>query len=168
MAISPYVARLRTHIGQDLLLLPSVTVLVENERNELLLVRHVGFDRWGTIGGMVEPREHPRDAAVREVQEETGFAIGLTALVTVAGGPDYTVTYPNGDQASYVTSVFAATLIGGSETLDAEELTAIGWFNRQALQRLELDPFATALFTDLGYLTTDNSFDGTSNANDNE
>ena len=154
MAISPYVVWLRSKIGNEQLLLPSVTVLARNERNEILLARHLGLEQWGTIGGMVEPEEHPRDAAVREFREETGYEITITSLLAAVGGPDHVVTYPNGDQASYVSTVFGAEISGGSESIDADELTAVGWFTEQDLATTNLDRFATGVFRELDMLTS--------------
>jgi ADP-ribose pyrophosphatase YjhB (NUDIX family) len=139
-------------VGQEQLLLPSCTVLARNDRDEILLARHLGVERWGTIGGMVEPEEHPRDAAVREFREETGYEITLTSLLAVVGGPDHTVTYPNGDQVSYVSSIFGAEITGGSEAVDEAELTAIKWFSEDDLAAVDLDRFATGVFRELGML----------------
>lgn len=152
MAVSPYVVWLRNSIGSALLVLPSVTVLVADADDRILLVRHTGFDRWGTVGGMVEPEEHPRHAAVREVKEETGLDVELTALVASVGGPGYVVTYPNGDQASYVSTVFTARVTGGDEVIDHDELTDMAWFDKDSIKELELDRFATSLFTELDML----------------
>ncbi len=154
MAISPHVVQLRSKIGSELLLLPSVTVLIRNDRDQILLVRHIGFDRWGTLGGMVEPKEHPRDAAAREAKEETGLDIEITSLLTAVGGPDYEVTYPNGDRVSYVSTVYGAELIGGVAAIDVEELTDMRWFDSAELQTLALDRFAQSLFQELGMIAS--------------
>ncbi len=154
MAISPYVVSMRSAIGSELLLLPSVTMLVRDGRDRILLVRHVGFDRWGTLGGMVEPGEHPKDAAVREAKEETGLDIEITELLAAVGGPGYEVTYPNGDRVSYVSSVYGARLLGGVEQIDAEELSDMRWFAPDEIPGLELDRFAESLFQELGMLAS--------------
>ncbi len=38
---------------------------------------------WGILKGLVEPGEHPRTAAVREFNEETGLSLTLDGLVSV-------------------------------------------------------------------------------------
>lgn len=150
MAISPHVAWLRSKVGSALLILPSVTVLVENGAGQVLLVRHRGFDRWGTVGGMVEPEEHPKQAAIREVEEETGMVVEIIELLTASGGPEFTITYPGGDQVTYVTTVYRARPIGGSERMDTDELTEMGWFGPSEIATLDLDPIARSLFSELG------------------
>jgi hypothetical protein len=40
MAVSDYVRRLRGLIGNELLLMPSVSVLIQDDQKRLMLVRH--------------------------------------------------------------------------------------------------------------------------------
>ncbi len=106
VGISAHVARLRAAVGHGLLLLPAVSVLPLDQAGRLLLTRHAGHhDGWGILGGAVEVGESPAEAAVREAGEEIGAEVALVRLLDVLGGPDYEVTYPNGDQAAYVTAV---------------------------------------------------------------
>lgn len=50
---------------------------------EVLLVRFTGGRRWTLPGGGLDHGEYPRHAAVREVEEETGLAVALGALLDV-------------------------------------------------------------------------------------
>ena len=107
MAIPEHIARLRAAIGHDLILLPSVSVVLMDPAGRLLLVRHAGHqDGWAVLGGAIEFGESPAQAAVRETREEIGVEIRLLRLVDALGGPDYEVSYPNGDRAAYVTAVY--------------------------------------------------------------
>lgn len=85
--------------------------------SRVLLVRHARHDDgWGVLGGAVEVGESPAAAAVRETREETGADVDveLVRLADVLGGPDYEVTYPNGDRTAYVTAAYEARIISGS------------------------------------------------------
>ncbi|MEM9562382.1 MAG: NUDIX domain-containing protein [Actinomycetota bacterium] len=154
MTISPFLANLRRQIGHQLLLLPSVSVLVDDPdgRDRILLARHAAGGQWGFVGGMVEPEEHPAIAAARETLEETGLEVEVGELITVAGGPGYTVHYGNGDVTSYVTTVYRARIVGGAERPDGDEIDGLRWFERNELPDTDLGPFATSLLTDLEIL----------------
>ncbi len=148
--ISPYVRRLRDKVGTDLLLLPSTSVLPRDGAGRILLVRLVDTGRWATIGGAVEPGESPREGAVREAEEEAGVTVGLGDVLGVLGGPDYQVTYPNGDRTAYVVTVFDARVVGGEPRPDGDETSEIGWFRPDELPLDEMGGLTTALFRDLG------------------
>ncbi len=154
MTISPFLAQLRRQVGHQLVLLPSVSVLVDDPagRDRILLVRHAAAGLWGFIGGMVEPEEHPTVAAARETREETGLDVEVGDLVTVARGPGYTVRYGNGDVTSYVTAVYRARIVAGTERPDGDEVDDVRWFERHELSDADLGTFATSLLTDLEIL----------------
>src|SRR5437763_14866929 len=52
------------------------------------LVQHPRLCRWMLPGGHVEPHENPAEAALREVQEETGLAAGLVRLPSLGDPGD--------------------------------------------------------------------------------
>ncbi len=153
MGISPHLARLRAVVGHELLVLPCVTVLPVDRRGRMLLAWHTGHtDGWGTVGGAVDPGESPAEAAVREAREEIGVDIRLVRLLTVLGGPDYEITYPNGDRGAYVPAVYEAEIIAGSPAPADGELSEVAWYTRAELQTLELSRFTRALLTATGHL----------------
>jgi ADP-ribose pyrophosphatase YjhB (NUDIX family) len=152
VAVPEHVRRLRASVGHDLLLLPSVSVLIV-DGTRLLLVRHSGLDgRWGVVGGAVEVGESPAEAAVREAGEEIGVEVQLVRLIGVLGGSDYEVTYPNGDRAAYVTAVYTARISNGTPVADGDEVSDAVWFELAELGGLPLSPLARALLTTTGYL----------------
>ena len=152
MPVAPHIARLRAQVGHDLLLLPSVTVLPLDEDGRVLLVRQIDFGLFGTIGGAVDEDEHPADAAAREAWEETGLDVELTALIGALGGPEFRVTYPNGDQTAYVCIVYAARVVGGEARPDGVETEELRWFAPDELDSPELTDFARASFRELGWI----------------
>jgi ADP-ribose pyrophosphatase YjhB (NUDIX family) len=153
VSIAAHIARLRAVVGHELLLLPSVSVLPADEAGRVLLVRHAGHDDgWGVLGGAVEPGESPAAAAVREAREEIGVDVQLVRLLDVLGGPDYEVSYPNGDRVAYVTAVYEARVLAGSPVADDSELSDLAWFEAGDLPGLELSRFARALLSATGHL----------------
>ena len=106
MPISQYIKNIRAKIGNDLLLLPGVTAVVINARDEILLQLRRDTNTWAPPSGGVEPGETVAECAMREVLEETGIMVAPEAIVAVLSGVAYNVTYPNGDQMATVTTVF--------------------------------------------------------------
>ena len=130
MAISDYLRSLRNRIGRELVLLPSVAVMVRDTAGRLLLVRNRDDGLWQTVGGGMDPNEQPADAAVREAFEETGLTIEPTRIIGVYAGPAFCLTYPTGDVVSYVGIAFAARVVGGTERPCDDEVDRLGWFDR--------------------------------------
>jgi 8-oxo-dGTP pyrophosphatase MutT (NUDIX family) len=94
--------------------------------------------------------ESPAKAAVREAREEIGAEVRLLGLVDVLGGPDYEVTYPNGDRAAYVTAVYEAEIISGAAAVADGELSDVAWFGPAELAHLTLSRLSRALLTAIG------------------
>ncbi|MCY4071159.1 MAG: NUDIX domain-containing protein [Chloroflexi bacterium] len=106
MPISDYIKNIRAKIGNDLLLLPGVTAVVINERNEMLLQLRRDTKTWAPPSGGLEPGENLAQCVIREVREETGIEVFPESIIAVLSGDDFTVTYPNGDQIGVVSTVF--------------------------------------------------------------
>lgn len=128
MPLSEYVSTIRSLIGSRLLILPGVTAVIIDGAGRYLLARHVAGDRWGFVGGGIEPLEDPRAALLREVTEELGLTIDILAVVDSYGGADLTNECPNGDVVSYVTTAYICRLAEGPPVIEAEELSDVGWF----------------------------------------
>jgi 8-oxo-dGTP diphosphatase len=134
MAVSPYIARMRAHIGSDLLLLPGVSAVVRNGTGQVLLARRSDTGRWSLPAGVVDPGEQPADAVVREVFEETGVHARIECIGGVATHP---VVYPNGDVCEYLNVWFRCAAVGGEPRVNDDESTEVGWFDPAALPELD-------------------------------
>ena len=78
--------------------------------------------------------------------------VRLVRLLDVLGGPDYEVSYPNGDRTAYVTAVYEAAITDGSPQVSDDELSDLAWFAPAQLTGLELSRFARALLCATGHL----------------
>ena len=148
MPISEYMRRLREKVGADLLLVPSVTIITFDDQARVLLARHADAGVWVAPGGSIDPHESPADAAVREMWEETGLVVEPIRLLGVYGGPEFQVTYSNGDEVSYLMVVFECRVVGGSMRPDRVETLELGYFSQADLSKLTLPPWAKVVLPD--------------------
>jgi 8-oxo-dGTP pyrophosphatase MutT (NUDIX family) len=149
MGMSPHVRRLRAALGSELLVLPSATGIVYDERGRILLVRQTASGMWSAPGGAVDPEETPADAVVREVWEETGLHVEPARLLGVYGGPALVLTYPNGDRTSYVMTVFECAVRGGALVAVTDETSAAEFVGAAELARYRTSPWVTHVLPDL-------------------
>ena len=68
------------------------------------------------------------------------------------GGPDYEVSYANGDRVAYVTAVYETHVVGGTPVVSDGELSELAWFGIGELPGLRLNRFASALLSAAGRL----------------
>ena len=141
MAMSPHVQRLRAALGSELLVLPSVTGIIFDERDRILLVRQSEGEVWSAPGGSVDPIETPADAVVREVWEETGLYTAPVRLLGVYGGPSCVVTYPNGDRTAYVMTVFECEVRSGVLRSASDETNAAEYVGAAELSGYRTSPW---------------------------
>jgi len=114
MPIPPYVARLRQHVGHDLLLLPAAAAIIRDPEGRVLLIHRGDGRGWSLPGGIMEPGERLLDCLQREVREETGLEVEPLRLTGLYSDPDYVlITYPNGDRVQFVSATFECQVVGG-------------------------------------------------------
>ena len=108
---------------------PKVAAAVILEREgRILLVRRVNEPqqgKWSLPAGFIDAGEDPKEAAVREVYEETGLRVRVTELLDVIGGREY----PNG--ADIV--ILYSGVIEGGELAAADDADAAAFFDYEAL-----------------------------------
>ncbi|QOC90382.1 NUDIX hydrolase [Micromonospora craniellae] len=118
-------------------------VLRDAERRALLVRGSAEADFpvvWSLPGGGLEHAEHPVDAVVREVAEETGLAVEVTGLRAVVA--DVT-PYPDLGVALHTDRVlFDVTPLGGLLRAEPAGTTNLaGWFTSAEASALPLLPF---------------------------
>ena len=139
MGMSDYVRRLRQKIGNEFLFMPSVSALIRDDDGRILFVQH--FEgRWQLPGGAVDPGERPAEAMQRECLEEAGITVEPISIAGVFGGPEYRITYSNGDEAGWVVTVFEARIAAGEPSPSDDETQAVGWFTPEEAEALEFAP----------------------------
>lgn len=111
--------------------------VVVNEGSILLALwdmraRDPGFvPRWTLPGGGVELGEQPGVAAVREVEEETGYHVHIDTLLSVDTGliPAHQRFGPTKNPLQTAAVLYAATITGGDLRFEADGTTSeAAWF----------------------------------------
>jgi 8-oxo-dGTP pyrophosphatase MutT (NUDIX family) len=121
MGISPYLGNLRSLVGHQLLMMPSVAAIVRNESGQILFILRADNGNWDLPAGSIDPGESPAQAVVREVREETGLHVEPIAVAGVFGGECLRLRYGNGDVVEYTVTVFDCRVVGGElANLDGE------------------------------------------------
>lgn len=104
------------------------SVVILNDRNQVLLILREDLRIWALPGGGLEPGETFYQAAVREVREETGYHIELLHKVGIYWRPQY----PNGGN---VLHVFLGKVIDAIMLDHDWESLAVQWFDLDALPK---------------------------------
>ncbi|MFC4591161.1 NUDIX domain-containing protein [Sphaerisporangium corydalis] len=147
--MSDFLARLRKQIGNELLILPTVTASVFDDQGRMLMALHRDFgDLWAVPGGTVEPDESPAAAVVREAEEEMGVLIGVRGLIGAYGGPLFRTTYPNGDQICFVTTIYGCEVEGGTLRPDGVEVADARWVTETEALALRMPAWSRQVIPD--------------------
>lgn len=108
-------------------------VLFFDEANRVLLVRPSYKPGWDIPGGYAEPGESPKQACVREVEEELGITPPIGGLLVVDWAP-----HP--DEGDKVLFIFDGGLLPGVEEAeirpDANEVSEWRFHNVDAIEPL--------------------------------
>ena len=101
---------------------------------KLLLVqegKQVARGLWNLPGGKLEPGESIIEGALREIKEETGFAVKLDGLVGV-----YQINYKN-DNLPRFHFRFKASIISGKLKIQEGEILDAKWFTPKEILAMD-------------------------------
>lgn len=121
-------------------LVPSVTAATRDSRGRLLLIQKVDNGFWALPGGAMDLGESIRDAAVREVEEETGVRVEVTGLVGIYTDPGHVMAYDDGEVRQEFSVCFHACPISGEPREDGTETKAARWVELADLPGLSIHP----------------------------
>ena len=87
----------------------------------------------------MEPGESVREAAVREVKEETGMDCEITGLVGVYSNPRHVAAYDDGEVRQEFSICLAGRLLGGSVRTSSES-SEVRFIRTSDLPAYEIHP----------------------------
>jgi mutator protein MutT len=146
MGISPYLKKLRDHVGTELLLSPAVAGIVRDAAGHVLFQRRTDDGQWSLPAGSMDPGETPAEAVIREVREETGLVVEAVGIIGVFGGKAFRHQYPHGDLVEYLVIVFECRTVGGTLGGEDDETLELRYFPASERPAVQL-PFPAEMFT---------------------
>lgn len=130
-----YVTYIRSLVGHNKIIMTAGACIVVNEKQECLLQLRGDDHYWGLPGGIMELNETPKETAIREVFEETGYHIEITDYVG-----DYhnmNKTWPGGDVAHIICFVYVGHIKSGEMVIDGDETLDLKWFSYDQLPEID-------------------------------
>lgn len=134
--MSGYISELRKLVGHRTLIHCCASIIIINEKGQMLLGKRTDNLKWGYSGGAIEIDERVEDAAKRELFEETGLTAGIMELFMINSGPEVHYTYPNGDEVSNIEIIYVCRDYTGELKPQAEEISELKFFD---LKDIELE-----------------------------
>jgi 8-oxo-dGTP diphosphatase len=111
---------------------PTASAVVRADDGSILLARRAGppeEGKWDLPGGFLEEGEHPLDAVVRELREETGLEIEPRELVAIEMD-----VYGGGDDAPATLNLYwTARVVSGGDPAPADDVSELRWFRPDEL-----------------------------------
>lgn len=98
-------------------------ILIEDDRGHVLLVRRridPGRGKWHIPSGFVDAGEHPQEAALREVREETGLDVTIDGLFGV-------YTYADDPRGEGIWLCYRGRVVGG-QPKPADDVSEVAFF----------------------------------------
>jgi len=100
--------------------------ICQNHAGKILLVKRKDYPIWDLPGGKIESGESPKESAIRETFEETGFQIGNLSLVGTYFNPEL-------EDRQYI---FKAEILKGSLNFTGDETAQLDFFSPDKLPLL--------------------------------
>jgi ADP-ribose pyrophosphatase YjhB (NUDIX family) len=119
--VPEYLRQLRALAGSMPILVCGASVIVENDKGEILLILRRDNQCWAYPGGCVDIDEVVEEAAKRELMEETGLTAESLELFGVFSGKELRYVYPHGDEISNVDIVYRCNDYTGEARADLVE-----------------------------------------------
>ncbi len=127
-----YIEEVRALVGHRRMIFCGSSVIVRNEKGELLLQQRAEPEgRWCFPGGLMELGESAEDTARRELLEETALTLGRLELIGVYSGPEQLCRATNGDEWYVVNIAFTTDDYSGEPRVNDGESTALRWFTAE-------------------------------------
>ncbi|CAO5166636.1 8-oxo-dGTP diphosphatase [Frankia sp. AiPs1] len=101
-------------------IVPAVSAIVTDGDGAVLLIRRTDNGYWSIPGGGIEPGETVRQAAAREVSEETGIDVEVTGVIGIFSNPGHVAAYDDGEVRQEFSICLTTRKLGGNVKTSSE------------------------------------------------
>lgn len=143
--MSNYIMDLRKIVGHQTLIQVAASVIIENDKGQILLGKRTDNHKWGYAGGSIEIDEKVEDCALRELYEETGLVGEELEFFMISSGKEVHYIYPNGDEVSNVEIIYTCNKYHGELKPQLEEISELRFFDIDKLPEDISDPLVPVL-----------------------
>lgn len=134
--MSDYIMDLRKEVGHRPILQLGASVIVVNDKGQILLEKRSDTHNYSYPGGSVELGEKVEEAAKREMYEEVGLIANSLQFFTIASGEELHFKYPNGDEVYNVDIVYICKDYSGNLKAEESEVEELKWFDIDKLPEI--------------------------------
>ncbi|NYI97293.1 8-oxo-dGTP pyrophosphatase MutT (NUDIX family) [Streptomonospora nanhaiensis] len=120
-------------------LVPSVNVIVVNDRDEVLMIRRTDNGNWALPGGAIDLGESVPEAAVRETREETGITCEITGISGIYSDPRHIILYTSDGEARQEFSIVLTARQLSGEPTPSSESREVHWVPKAQLPGYRMD-----------------------------
>lgn len=138
--MSGYIMELRKLVGHRTIIQCAGSIIIENEKGQILLGKRVDNHLWSYAGGSVEIDEAVEECAKRELFEEMGLVADSMELFMINSGPEVHYVYPNGDEVSNVEIIYLCKQYHGEIKAQEEEMEELRFFDVNEVDLAMISP----------------------------
>ncbi|MGM0867489.1 MAG: NUDIX hydrolase [Bacillota bacterium] len=124
-----YVQELRKSIGTKPIILVGSTIVVFNEKKEILLQHCSDRNAWGLPGGAMELGESLEETARQKLYEETGLTAKVFEFIDVLSSKDLNDQYPYGVEVYNIVALYKAKEVTGNLLMEDGESLDLRYFS---------------------------------------
>lgn len=119
-------------------MVPSVNVVVENDAQQILMIRRSDNDNWAVPGGAIDLGESMSEAGVRETHEETGIECEITGVIGIYTDPKHIVFYTSDGEARQEFSILLTGRYIAGQPTPSDESKEVHWVAPEQLAGLTM------------------------------
>lgn len=138
--MSNYIMDLRKIVGHQTLMQTAASIIIINEKGQILLGKRTDNHMWAYAGGSVEIDEKVEDCAKRELLEEMGLVAEEMELFMISSGPEIHYIYPNGDEVSNIEIIYLCRKYHGELRAQKEEMSELRFWDVEDIDLEMISP----------------------------